>query len=208
MVDNLAEKVEECPLNWGCWVLLAYNWDHENCPLCGVAGCPLFRGCLSIEVNGMAVGTFRIAHYIVARVHNNCYELLIVGVHYSGVSVKRGSTVVCTQYILSGHENVYIQDVFYKCIVSLLIVVIVIHTAANSANWGHVTLTCLVASVIWHTSVRLWTQNYTNRESYMVYLKVYYTFTFVAHLHCISYKPAVWSVLLVAAPPSYYCRYQ
>ena len=43
-------------------------------------GCPLFRGCLSIEVNGMAVGTFRIV----------CY---IVGVCYSGVSVKRGSTV-------------------------------------------------------------------------------------------------------------------
>ena len=46
----------------------------------GVAGCPLFRGCLSIEVNGRAVGTFRIVRYI-------------VGVRYSGVSVKRGSTV-------------------------------------------------------------------------------------------------------------------
>ena len=57
-----------------------YNWDRESCPLYGVAGCPLFRGCLSIEVNGMAVGTFRIVRYI-------------VGVRYSGVSVKRGSTV-------------------------------------------------------------------------------------------------------------------
>ena len=54
-----------------------YNWDHENCPLYGVVGCPLFRGCLSIEVNGRAVGTFRIVHYI-------------VGVRYSGVSVIQG----------------------------------------------------------------------------------------------------------------------
>ena len=54
-----------------------YNWDREKCPLYGVAGCPLFRGCLSIEVNGRAVGTFR----------------YIMGVHYSGVSIKRGSTV-------------------------------------------------------------------------------------------------------------------
>ena len=42
-----------------------YNWDRENCLLYGVAGCPLFRGCLSIEVNGKAVGTFRIVRYIV-----------------------------------------------------------------------------------------------------------------------------------------------
>ena len=70
MVDNLAEKIDE----------FAYSWDRESCPLYGVAGCPLFRGCLSIEVNGRAVGTFRIVRYI-------------VGVCYSGVSVKRGSTV-------------------------------------------------------------------------------------------------------------------
>ena len=80
MVDNLAEKVDECPLNRGHLVLLVYNWDRENCPLYRVAGCPLFRGCLSIEVNGMAVGTFIIVRYI-------------MGVRYSGVSVKRGSTV-------------------------------------------------------------------------------------------------------------------
>ena len=29
-----------------------------------VAGCPLFRGCLSIEVNGRTVGTFRIVCYM------------------------------------------------------------------------------------------------------------------------------------------------
>ena len=33
--------------------------------LYGVAGCPLFRGCLSIEVNGRTVGTFRTVRYIV-----------------------------------------------------------------------------------------------------------------------------------------------
>ena len=80
MVDNLAEKVNKCPLNWGHWVLFAYNWDRENCPLYRVAGCPLFRDCLNIEVNGRTVGTFRIVLYI-------------VGVHFSAVSVKRGSII-------------------------------------------------------------------------------------------------------------------
>ena len=42
--------------------------------------CPLFRGCLNIEVNGKTVGTFRIVRYI-------------VDVRFSGVSVKQGSTV-------------------------------------------------------------------------------------------------------------------
>ena len=64
MVDNLAEKVGKCPLNPG-QVLLTYNWDRKKCPLYGVAGCLLFRGYLSIEVNGRTVGTFRIVHYIV-----------------------------------------------------------------------------------------------------------------------------------------------
>ena len=55
-------------------------------------GCPLFRGCLSIEVNGRAVGTFRIV----------CY---IVGVHYSGVSVKRGSTVLQDYKLSTGSKT-------------------------------------------------------------------------------------------------------
>ena len=38
------------------------------------------QGLLSIKVNGRTVGTFRIVRYI-------------MGVHFSGVSVKRGSTV-------------------------------------------------------------------------------------------------------------------
>ena len=80
MVDHLDEKVDECPLNRGRWVLLAYDLDRENCSLYGVAGCPLFRGCLSFEVNGRAVGTFRIVRYI-------------LGVCYSGVFVKWGSNV-------------------------------------------------------------------------------------------------------------------
>ena len=52
--------------------MFAYNWDHENCPLYGVAGCPLFRGCLSIEVNGRTVGTFGIACYIVGVTVEGC----------------------------------------------------------------------------------------------------------------------------------------
>ena len=60
--------------------MLVYNWDREKCPLYGVAGCPIFRGYLSIEVNGRTVGTFKIVHYI-------------MGVCYSGVSVKWGFTV-------------------------------------------------------------------------------------------------------------------
>ena len=52
MVDNLAENVNKCSLNRGCYVLFTYNWDRKNRPLYGVAQCPLFRGCLSIEVNG------------------------------------------------------------------------------------------------------------------------------------------------------------
>ena len=53
---------------------------RENCLLYEVAGCSLFRGCLSDEVNGRGVGTFRIV----------CY---IMGVRCSGVSIKQGSTV-------------------------------------------------------------------------------------------------------------------
>ena len=55
---------------------LACNWDIENCSLYGVAESPLFRGCLSTEVSGMTVGTFRSVRYI-------------VGVRFSGVSVKQ-----------------------------------------------------------------------------------------------------------------------
>ena len=67
MVDNLVEKVDECPLNWGRYVLLMYNLDPENY---GEERCPLFRSCLNIEVNGRTAGTSRIALYIVG-VH--CY---------------------------------------------------------------------------------------------------------------------------------------
>ena len=64
-MDNLAIKVDDCPLNRDRQVLFAYNWDRENCPLYGVTGCPLFRDCLSIEVNGRTVRTFGIVRYIV-----------------------------------------------------------------------------------------------------------------------------------------------
>ena len=64
-MDNLAKKVDDCLRNRDRKVLFAYNWDRESCPLYGVVGCPLFRGCLSIEVNGTTVGTFGIVRYIV-----------------------------------------------------------------------------------------------------------------------------------------------
>ena len=53
----------------------------SNCSLYRVAGCPLFRGCFSIEVNRRTVGTFRIV-------------CCIIGVRFSGVSVKQGSIAV------------------------------------------------------------------------------------------------------------------
>ena len=62
MVDNLGGKVDKYPLNRGHKVLFEYNC--ENCPLYRVAGCLLFRGCSSIEVNGKTVGTFRIVRSI------------------------------------------------------------------------------------------------------------------------------------------------
>ena len=67
-------------------MLFVYYRDRENCPLYGVVGCPLFRGCLSIKVNGKTVETFRIVWYI-------------MGVHSWGVFVKRGSTVVVTNLL-------------------------------------------------------------------------------------------------------------
>ena len=57
-MDNLAEKVDECPLIGVIEYCLRTIWDRENCPLYGVAECLLFRGCLSIEVNGRTVGIF------------------------------------------------------------------------------------------------------------------------------------------------------
>ena len=77
MVHNLAEKVDECPLNRGCKVFFVQNWDCKNCPLCGVVGCSLFK----FWSDGRTVETFSIV----------CY---IVGVHCWGMFVKRGSTVL------------------------------------------------------------------------------------------------------------------
>ena len=55
MADNLAEK----PTSVRYTGIVRYrlhtiDWDRENCLLCGVAGCPLFRVCLS---TGRRVGT-------------------------------------------------------------------------------------------------------------------------------------------------------
>ena len=57
---------------------------HENCQLYGVAGCPLFRGYLSIAVNGRQSGLSELS-------------VISLYVRYSGVSVKRGSTVFTVQ---------------------------------------------------------------------------------------------------------------
>ena len=55
-MDNLGEKVDACPLNQlRLLSIFVYNWDHENCPLCGVVECLLFMTFLSI--NGRTVGT-------------------------------------------------------------------------------------------------------------------------------------------------------
>ena len=48
-----------------------------NCSLYGVAGCPLFRGCLSTEVNGRTVWTFRSARYIMGTIEG----CLLSGAH-------------------------------------------------------------------------------------------------------------------------------
>ena len=62
MVDNLAEKVDDCPVSRVVEYCLRAI-DREKCPLTlyRVAESPLFRGCLSIEVNGKIVGTFRMS---------------------------------------------------------------------------------------------------------------------------------------------------
>ena len=61
----------------GSLSVVCYKWDREKCPLYihVVAGSQVFRGCLSIEVNGRTVGLS---------------ELSII----LWVSVKRGSTVL------------------------------------------------------------------------------------------------------------------
>ena len=59
------------------------DWGAKACPLCGIARCPLFRGCFTIGVCGATIRTWVIVHYK-------------GGVRSSEVSVKRGSTVMKT----------------------------------------------------------------------------------------------------------------
>ena len=49
----------------GSLSIVCIQLGPQKCPLYRVVGCPLFRGCLSVEVNGRTVGTFRIVRYIV-----------------------------------------------------------------------------------------------------------------------------------------------
>ena len=55
MVCNLAEKVDEYPLNPGSLSIGYVPIGTAKKTLYSVAGCLLFRGCLSIEVNGRIV---------------------------------------------------------------------------------------------------------------------------------------------------------
>ena len=48
MVENHAEKVDECPLIRVVEYCLR-TIGNDNCPLYRVVGCPLFRDCLGIE---------------------------------------------------------------------------------------------------------------------------------------------------------------
>ena len=91
MVDNLAEKFDECLLNRGRCVLLTYNWDRENCPLYGVAGCPLFRDCLSIEVNRMAQSELSELSVI-------SWVSAIQGCLSSGILLRRASCWDCSSF--------------------------------------------------------------------------------------------------------------
>ena len=63
MVDNLAKKVDTKSgiVNY-CLHIIG---STKNCLLYGIVGCPLFRGCLSIEVNVRPVWTSRIVRYVV-----------------------------------------------------------------------------------------------------------------------------------------------
>ena len=60
--------------------IVCVKLSPQKLPVIQSSRCLLLRGCLSIEMNGSTVGTFGIVHYI-------------VGVCFSGVSVKWGSTV-------------------------------------------------------------------------------------------------------------------
>ena len=64
----------------GLFYTILHKRDSWNCPLYGVARCPLFRGFLCNAIYGETIGTIRSVRYN-------------TGVHYSGVSAKRGSTV-------------------------------------------------------------------------------------------------------------------
>ena len=78
----------------GSWSIVCIQSVCETCPLCGVVGCLLFRGCLIIKVNGRTVGTFRIVRYI-------------VGICCWGVSIKWDSAVLSETLTSSLTEQCY-----------------------------------------------------------------------------------------------------
>ena len=58
-MDNLVEKVDECSLNWGVKYCLRTIGTTKAIQY------TTLQGCLSIEVNGRTVGTFRNLQYII-----------------------------------------------------------------------------------------------------------------------------------------------
>ena len=86
--------------------------DQNECPLYGIAGCPLLRGFECIEVYGDTIRTFRNVRYNTS-------------VCRWGVSIKRGSTVGYIQKY-SSCITVYIQTVlravFYAPLMLKLII--------------------------------------------------------------------------------------
>ena len=65
-MDNLAENVDERPINQGPYVLFVYKWDRKKVSNIQSSWVSTIQGVLMcIEVYGETVGTFRIVRYIV-----------------------------------------------------------------------------------------------------------------------------------------------
>ena len=54
-MDNLAKKVDDCPPKSGSLSIVGIQLGPRKLSVIRSSGCPLFRGCLSIEMNGRTV---------------------------------------------------------------------------------------------------------------------------------------------------------
>ena len=66
MVDNLAEKVERVSAKSRSLSIVCIQSGPRNLSIIRSSGVSAIQGCLSIEVNGKTVETFRIVCYIVS----------------------------------------------------------------------------------------------------------------------------------------------